>query len=170
LVYALIRQESGFNPKAKSPDGARGLMQLMPRTASFMARDRAYRRSKRRKLFDPGINLELGQRYITHLLRHSIVQGNLFRLTAAYNGGPGNLNKWQRKMDYGDDPLLFIESLPSKETRLFIERVLTNLWIYRMRLGQEAPSLDGLAAGRWPLYVPLDTKPPELASNEQASN
>ncbi len=170
LVYALIRQESGFNPRAKSPDGARGLMQLMPRTASYMARDRADRRSKRGKLFDPGINLELGQRYITHLLKHSVVQGNLFRLTAAYNGGPGNLNKWQRNMDYDDDPLLFIESLPSKETRLFIERVLTNLWIYRMRLGQEAPSLDGLAAGRWPLYVPLDTSPPELAKREQASN
>ncbi len=170
LVYALIRQESGFNPKAKSPDGARGLMQLMPRTAGYMARDRGYRRSKRSKLFDPGINLELGQRYITHLLGHAYVQGNLFRLTAAYNGGPGNLNKWQRKMDYGDDPLLFIESLPSKETRLFIERVLTNLWIYRMRLGQEAPSLDGLAAGRWPLYVPLDTATPELASRESISN
>ncbi len=168
LVYALIRQESGFNPQAKSPDGARGLMQLMPRTASYMARDRGFRRSKRRQLFDPGTNLELGQRYITHLLEHTYVQGNLFRLTAAYNGGPGNLNKWQRKMDYGDDPLLFIESLPSKETRLFIERVLTNLWIYRMRLGQDAPSLDGIAAGRWPLYVPLDKMPPELASNEPA--
>ncbi len=166
LVYALIRQESGFNPRAKSPDGARGLMQLMPRTASYMARDRAYRRSKRRELFDPALNLELGQRYIAHLLVHRTVRGDLFRLTAAYNGGPGNLNKWQRKMDYNDDPLLFIESLPSKETRLFIERVLTNLWIYRMRLGQDTPSLDGIAAGRWPLYVPLDGRRPELASNE----
>lgn len=169
LVYALIRQESGFNPKAKSPDGARGLMQLMPRTASYMARDRGYRRgAKRRQLFDPETNLELGQRYIAHLLKHRIVRGDLFRLTAAYNGGPGNLNKWQRKMDYDDDPLLFIESLPSKETRLFIERVLTNLWIYRMRLGQDAPSLDGIAAGRWPIYVPLDEERPELASNEPA--
>ena len=167
LVYALIRQESGFNPQAKSPDGARGLMQLMPRTASFMARDRRFRRSKRRKLFDPAINLELGQRYIAHLLDHEYVQGNLFRLAAAYNGGPGNLNKWQRNMEYGDDPLLFIESLPSHETRLFVERVLTNLWIYRMRLGQPTPSLDGIAAGLWPLYESLDIEPPELASNEQ---
>lgn len=166
LVYALIRQESGFNPHAKSPDGARGLMQLMPRTASYMARDRSYRRSKKRELFDPETNLELGQRYIAYLLKHRTVHGDLFRLTAAYNGGPGNLNKWQRKMDYGDDPLLFIESLPSKETRLFIERVLTNLWIYRMRLGQDAPSLDGIAAGRWPVYVPLDEERPEIASHD----
>ncbi len=166
LVYALVRQESGFNPQAKSPDGARGLMQLMPRTAGYMARDRAYRRSKRSELFDPALNLELGQRYVAHLLQHNTVRGDLFRLTAAYNGGPGNLNKWQRNMDYGDDPLLFIESLPSKETRLFIERVLTNLWIYRMRLGQDTPSLDGIAAGRWPIYVPLDGRRPELASND----
>ncbi|MFQ5774487.1 MAG: lytic transglycosylase domain-containing protein [Kiloniellaceae bacterium] len=166
LVYALIRQESGFNPKAKSPDGARGLMQLMPSTASFIARDRGFRTRKRRQLFDPAINLELGQRYIAHLLEHDYVRGDLFRLAAAYNGGPGNLRKWQRKMDYGGDPLLFIESLPSRETRLFIERVLTNLWIYRMRLGQPTPSLDGIAAGDWPLYVSLDVETPELASNE----
>jgi len=131
-----------------------------------MARDRSYRRGKKRELFDPETNLELGQRYIAYLLKHRTVHGDLFRLTAAYNGGPGNLNKWQRKMDYGDDPLLFIESLPSKETRLFIERVLTNLWIYRMRLGQDAPSLDGIAAGRWPVYVPLDDERPEIASHD----
>ncbi len=166
LIYALIRQESGFNPRAKSPDGARGLMQLMPSTASFIARDRAFRWRKRRQLFDPETNLALGQSYIDHLLRHELVRGDLFRLATAYNGGPGNLNKWQRKMDYKDDPLLFIESLPSRETRLFIERVLTNLWIYRMRLGQPAPSLDGIASGDWPLYVALDSATPELASNE----
>ncbi len=89
--------------------------------------------------------------------------GDLFRLTTAYNGGPGNLSKWQRQMDYPGDPLMFIESLPSRETRLFIERVLANLWIYRARLGQPAPSLDGIASGDWPLYVALDSKAQELA-------
>jgi len=68
LVYALIRQESGFNPMAKSPDGAHGLMQLLPSTASYIARDRGYRGSKRRQLYDPATNLELGQRYIEYLL------------------------------------------------------------------------------------------------------
>ncbi|MFQ6017345.1 MAG: lytic transglycosylase domain-containing protein [Kiloniellaceae bacterium] len=166
LIYALVRQESGFNPKAKSPDGARGLLQLMPSTASFVARDRRFRGSKRRKLFHPATNLELGQRYIAYLLSHDYVRGDLFRLAAAYNGGPGNLGKWQRKVDYGSDPLLFIESLPSRETRLFIERVLTNLWIYRVRLDQPAPSLDGLAAGDWPRYQALDLGRAELASND----
>ena len=109
----------------------------------------------------------MGQLYIAHLLRNDLVRGDLFRLAAAYNGGPGNLNKWQRKMDFKDDPLMFIESLPSRETRLFIERVLTNLWIYRLRLGQDAPSLDGIASGDWPLYQALDVKKPELASTQQ---
>lgn len=169
LVYALIRQESAFNPQAKSPDGARGLMQLMPSTASFIARDRGFRRSKRTQLYDPGTNLDLGQRYLAHLMGQTQIQADLFRLVTAYNGGPGNLNKWQRGMDYGGDPLLFIESLPSRETRIFIERVLTNLWIYRLRLDQPTPSLDGIAAGAWPQYVALDTqRPPELASNERA--
>ncbi|HSR72748.1 MAG TPA: lytic transglycosylase domain-containing protein, partial [Kiloniellales bacterium] len=166
LLFAMMRQESGFNPAAKSPDGARGLMQLMPSTAGYIARDRAFRWSKRWKLFEPETNLELGQRYIAHLLDQSAVGGDLFRLAAAYNGGPGNLNKWQRRMNFHDDPLLFIESLPSRETRLFIERVLTNLWIYRARLGQPAPSLDGIAAGDWPLYVSQDDDTAELASHE----
>jgi soluble lytic murein transglycosylase-like protein len=170
LIYALVRQESGFNPRAKSPDGARGLMQLMPSTASFIARDRGFRRRKREQQFDPETNLDLGQRYIAHLLKNALVQGDLFRLAAAYNGGPGNLSKWQRKMDYKGDALLFIESLPSHETRLFIERVLTNLWIYRKRLGQPAPSLDGIASGGWPLYVALDTKTRELASTSDEPN
>src|SRR3546814_3109596 len=87
---------------------------------------------------------------------HERVQGDLFRLTTAYNGGPGNLGKWERAIQADGDPLLFIEALPSKETRLFIERVLTNLWIYRHRLGQPAPSLDQLAAGDWTRYQALD--------------
>jgi len=170
LVYALIRQESGFNPTAKSPDGAQGLMQLLPSTASFIARDRRLRNRKSRQLYDPATNLDLGQRYIAHLLENPVVQGDLFRLTTAYNGGPGNLNKWQRRMDFQGDPLLFIESLPSRETRLFIERVLTNFWIYRMRLGQRVPSLDEIAAGDWPRYVALDREPRDLARNTTTPN
>ena len=61
LIYALMRQESAFNPRAKSVDGARGLMQLMPATAGFVARQR-FRGSRRNRLFDPALNLELGQR------------------------------------------------------------------------------------------------------------
>ena len=73
LILAIVRQESGFNPKAKTP-GARGLMQLMPGTASFVAKDRKYRSSKRGELFDPETNIELGQRYIDILLKDKRVE------------------------------------------------------------------------------------------------
>jgi soluble lytic murein transglycosylase-like protein len=85
------------------------------------------------------------------------IQRDLFRTAAAYNAGPGNLRKWERNVPHGNDPLLFIESLPSRETRAFVERILTNLWIYRDRLGQESPSLDDIVAGRWPRYEALDS-------------
>ena len=172
LIYALVRQESRFNPKAKSWAGARGLMQLMPRTASFVARDRRFYRhsNKRRTLFKPEVNLALGQKYIEILLADKKIKGNLFLMAAAWNGGPGNLNKWRRKTKYMNDPLFFIESIPSRETRIFIEKVVSNLWAYRNRLGQPTPSLDTIAAGRWPVYTALGQEPLEMAEGHGASN
>jgi len=163
LIYALIRQESKFNPNAKSWAGARGLMQLMPRTASFVAQDRSLHRNRKNKLFTPALNLDLGQRYIEMLLGDDKIKGDLFLLAAAWNGGPGNLNKWRRQVNYMNDPLFFIESLPSRETRIFIERVLSNLWIYRDRLKQPTPSLDNIAAGEWPVYTALGQEAEEVA-------
>ncbi len=163
LIYALIHQESKFNPKAKSWAGARGLMQLMPGTASFVARDRAYRWGKRAHLFRPEHNIDLGQRYIEILLKDKKINGDLFLLAAAWNGGPGNLNKWRRKNSYKKDPLFFIESIPSRETRIFIERVLSNLWIYRDQLDQPTPSLDAIAAGNWSVYMALGQETQEIA-------
>jgi soluble lytic murein transglycosylase len=165
LIFALMRQESKFNPKAKSRAGARGLMQLMPRTASFVARDRRFHRhdSTRRKLFNPELNMKLGQKYIEMLLSNKKINGDLFLLATAWNGGPGNLNKWRRQTNHMGDPLFFIESIPSRETRIFIERVLTNLWVYRNRLGQPTPSLDAIASGEWPVYKALDNQTSLLA-------
>ncbi|MCC6468736.1 MAG: transglycosylase SLT domain-containing protein [Alphaproteobacteria bacterium] len=154
LLHALVRQESGFRPRAKSHAGARGLMQLMPATGKFMARETNIALSSHERLFDPPTNLMLGQAYVGHLLRDEAIGSNLFKMTAAYNGGPGNLRKWERRSDHRDDPLLFIESIPSRETRVFIERVLANMWIYRIRFNQSTPSLDALAAGEWPGYDP----------------
>lgn len=165
LVYAFIRQESSFKIRAQSPAGARGLMQLMPRTASFIGRRRALRGSERYRLFDPEFNMKLGQSYLDHLLDNNSVDGDLFRLATAYNAGPGNLRLWSRKVSYQDDPLLFIESLPLRETRIFIERVLTNLWIYRHRMGQPTPSLDAVVAGDWPGYTGLDNARNGYVSN-----
>jgi soluble lytic murein transglycosylase-like protein len=152
LVFALMRQESAFNTRATSRAGARGLMQLMPKTASFVAQDSSLKGSNRSKLYSPDFNVGLGQQYIVHLLDETPAGDNLFWIAAAYNGGPGNLARWLKTIDHGNDPLLFIESIPNRETRGFIERVLSNYWIYRYRLGQDLDSLDQVASGEWPRY------------------
>jgi len=163
LIYALIRQESKFNPSAKSWAGARGLMQLMPRTARFVAKVGKLRLKNRSDLYKPEINLALGQKYIEILLKDKNINGSLFLMVAAWNGGPGNLNKWRKATEYMDDPLFFIESIPARETRNFIEHVLSNLWIYRDQLGQRSPSLDAVATGSWPQYTSQGQNHQEIA-------
>lgn len=157
LLYAIMRQESKFIPDATSYAGARGLMQVMPRTASFLTGDRSYYRyrSGREKLMEPGLNVALGQDYIQHLMEWDEFGGDLFKLAGAYNGGPGNMRRWLRELEVDDDPLLLIESIPNRQTRNYIEKVLANLWIYRARLGEPTPSLDAVAAGGWPVYKPV---------------
>ena len=154
LLHALVRQESGFRPRAVSHAGARGLMQLMPATGRFIARAINAREPSHERLYDPAVNLLLGQAYISHLFRDDAIGPDLSKMVAAYNGGPGNLRKWERSNGDHGDPLLFIESIPVSETRMFVERVLANMWIYRIRFGQSSPSLDALAAGAWPGYDP----------------
>ena len=156
MFYALMRQESHFIPRARSSVGAMGLMQLMPATASWLTRDRSLRRSGKTRLLEPEFNMSVSQTYMKQLLERNHLDANLFQFATAYNGGPGNLSRWMGRMDYQDDPLLFIESIPARETRNFIEKVLANLWVYRSRLGQPSPSLDAVASGAWPVYEPLD--------------
>jgi soluble lytic murein transglycosylase-like protein len=164
LLYALMRQESGFNPDARSGVGASGLMQLMPQTAAGFAGEVAGYDGEDHKLIEPVMNMTIGQHYIGRLLADPSVEGDLFLLAAAYNAGPGNLAKWRKGAGYDQDPLLFIESIPSRETRFFIERVLANLWIYRQRLGKPTPSLDAIASGAWPVYDPQENASSGTAS------
>ncbi|MCW5688772.1 MAG: lytic transglycosylase domain-containing protein, partial [Pseudolabrys sp.] len=157
LVLAFARIESRFQVSATSPVGARGLMQIMPGTAAYISGDDGYLGAKRNLLNDPRVALSLAQDYIRHLLDTDDIDGNLFFVLAAYNGGPGNLRKW---LDAGvgiDDPLLFIETIPSRETRFFVERVMASYWMYRLRLGDRTPSLDMVASGSWPLYADEET-------------
>lgn len=167
LIYAFMRQESGFRAGVKSHAGAHGLMQIMPKTASFIEGDSSYEEDGRSLLLAPRHNIALGQKYLQHLLDDDAVRGNLFMLAVAYNAGPGALRRWQKTVNYGDDPLLFIESIPSRETRIFVERVVSNFWIYRERLNQDQPSLDAVAVGLWPYYVALDKATITVARNAQ---
>ncbi len=158
LVYAFVRQESKFDPAVTNKSsGAQGLMQLMPSTAKHVARKYGEKIEDGR-LRDPQVNIDLGQKYLAELLENPIVDNNLFKLAVAYNAGPGKLGRWQQSVRYEDDPLLFIESIPAAETRIFVERVLANYWIYRIKFRQRTTSLDDVVEGSWPLYNDQDAK------------
>jgi soluble lytic murein transglycosylase len=152
LLLAFMRQESEFNPKAKSVVGALGLMQLMPNTASLVGKDQSLRTDNGVRLYEADYNMLLGQRYISRLLDKDVTAGNLFLVVAGYNAGPGNASRWFAKNNFQNDPLLFIESIPMEETRDFVVRVMSNMWLYQMRTGHSTGSLDEVAAGRWPMY------------------
>ena len=136
LLLALIRQESSFDSFAQSHAGARGLMQIMPPTAKNLARRLNVPYSKIRLKTDPKYNVMLGQAYISSLLRQ--YDGSHVLALAAYNAGPKRVKRWLR--DNGDprsaevDTLDWIESIPFSETRTYVQRVLGNLQVYRMRL------------------------------------
>ena len=157
LIFAMVRKESDFRSRAKSHAGAGGLMQVMPATARYITKKGSLLRRNRHRLYEPEFNMALGQQYITYLLDSDYVEGNLFMALAAYNGGPGSLMNWREEVSYHQDPFLFIESIGFYETRNYIERVMANLWLYRMRLGQDTPSLNALASGAWPTLEHLDT-------------
>lgn len=156
LVFAFVLQESCFNTRAKSAVGALGLMQIMPKTGRELARILKYPWSLRH-LNDPAYNLSLGQNYLLKLMQREGINGNLMFTALSYNAGPGNLIKWKQKMNFNDDPLLFLESIPSRETRGFVERIMVNYWIYRSLMNQPLISLDETATGRWPIYTTFET-------------
>ena len=155
VLLSVMRQESGFNPRAKSWAKASGLMQLMPATAAFITRDRGYRGNKRHDLMVPAVNIKIGEDYILHLLKEPLIEKDMVKLLAAYNGGPGNLRKWMRKVNHGGDTLMLLESLQARETRFYVKNVMTNLWIYRKRLGQNAVAVSNLAGEGKATYAPF---------------
>jgi soluble lytic murein transglycosylase-like protein len=157
LIYAIVRQESYFNPKAVSVSNARGLMQLLPSTARDMDRSHNYRRAPA-PLFEPGLNMRLGQNYVQWLMTEFHNDGDLGRVFAAYNGGPGWLARWLATQPADLDPLLVLEMMPRAESRDYAERSLSHMALCRKRYGQPTPELDRLAAGQPALYTPLDAR------------
>lgn len=155
VLFGLIRQESKFMRSAESRVGAAGLMQLMPRTASYITGDRRLAVSGSKaseRLFEPAYNMQLGQSYVEMLLNeYNDGSGDLFEMALSYNWGPGNFSRWKASAGI-DDQLLMLESVPNKEARHFVDAVMTNIWVYRDRLGEPAPSRDAAAAGQRPIY------------------
>ena len=145
LVYALVRQESKFDPNAASGSGAYGLMQLTTETAARLAGDSKLRHNPE-ALRDPGLNLKLGQAYVTKLL--AAAKGDVMKAVAAYNSGPGTVQKLSAKMGQDADSLMMMESLPSSQTRDYVQRVMAYYWTYRQIFGQDSPTLAAVASGK----------------------
>lgn len=154
LVLAIAKNESHFNHGAVSPAGATGLMQIMPQTAEMM------RNGSSKNLGDPELNVTLGDKYIEMLTRTDGIDKNLLFIIGSYNAGPKRiLGLFEAsKRQNGDDPLLFIETLPIKETRDYMQKVMATYWVYRARFNKPLTAMAELTVGRWPTYNRGDVK------------
>ncbi|MDB5425104.1 MAG: transglycosylase [Phenylobacterium sp.] len=135
LVLGITRQESGFDPAARSGAGARGMMQLMPPTAAIVARKIGVSYSAE-MLNEPDYNMRLGSSFLGQLVNQ--FSGSYVMAAAGYNAGPGRPVQWTSFC--GDprggatDPLDFIECIPFSETRNYVMRVMENMQVYRAKL------------------------------------
>lgn len=125
ILLSLIRQESGFNPRATSRVGARGLMQLMPSTAKQVARIR-----RTRSLNNPNVNLRVGTKYFNYLLNK--YDNNLVYTLSAYNAGEARVNRWQNKFFRNNSILHTIESIPFQETKKYVQLIFRNIFFYKL--------------------------------------
>jgi soluble lytic murein transglycosylase len=132
LVAGLIRQESMFNPTARSSAGAIGLMQIMPPTGRSLARQEGAAFAVTR-LREPTYNIRLGTRFMADLLGR--YDGRLAYVLAAYNAGPSRVARW-RNLPEALDADLFAERIPFSETRDYVKIVQQNAWIYRALYGE----------------------------------
>ncbi|MCB2011189.1 MAG: lytic transglycosylase domain-containing protein [Geminicoccaceae bacterium] len=159
VLFSLMRAESGFDPAAKSSAGALGIMQVLPSTAKVVARRTDVDYAGADTLGDPVTNMTIGQAYVERLLDNGIINGSLIHTVVAYNAGLKRLDDWvDRFSDLNNDPLLFLESVPIPETRLYAKKVMANIWAYRVRLEQPPASLEQLAWNQWPIYSSFDTE------------
>ncbi|MBC75765.1 MAG: hypothetical protein CME64_07100 [Halobacteriovoraceae bacterium] len=126
IALSLIRQESGFNSRARSWVGARGLMQLMPKTARMY-----WRGIKTRHLYNPKINIKIGSKYLKKLMTQ--YDHNLVYALSAYNAGESRVKKWRKEYLTHEGSILHnIENIPFPETRKYVKLIYRNLFFYKM--------------------------------------
>ena len=132
FIHSVIRQESQFDSKAGSYAGAKGLMQIMPYTGKKLSKGLNLDYSKSRLINDPEYNVILGSAFLDQLL--SMYDGSYILTLAAYNAGSSRVKRWIAR--YGDprtndiEPVDWIELIPFKETRNYVQRVMENLQVY----------------------------------------
>jgi len=139
LVYGIIRQESRFMPQARSRVGATGLMQLMPATARWVARQIPVQPFNVSMLTQPEVNLQMGSYYFHRVLNDL---GNSLMATAAYNAGPGRARRWRDERPL--EGAIYAETIPFNETRDYVKKVVTNVWFYNHRLNGKVASMKQL--------------------------
>jgi tetratricopeptide (TPR) repeat protein len=133
LVLALMRQESAFNKKVVSSANAIGLMQLLPTTATRVARTMGTKLPDQNDLKKPEVNIQLGVKYLSGLLDE--FEDNIIFALASYNAGPNKVKQWMEIRSHLL-PLEFMESIPYKETRNYVKKVLRNYVIYKTLYGE----------------------------------
>lgn len=138
LIFSIARQESAWEFDAKSRVGARGLMQIMPATAKETAK-KANIRYRKHKLFDPEYNITLGSYYISSLLKQ--YDNNRALAIASYNAGPHRVKQWLARSEASLPIDVWIEIIPFKETRKYVQNVLSYEVIYNYRQGKESSLL-----------------------------
>lgn len=130
LVYGVARRESAFDPNIVSSAKAQGLMQLIPSTAKQVSRSLGIKKLSKSATFDPQTNIRLGARYLKDLLKK--FDGNYALATASYNAGPHRMPRWAP--DYPLEAARWVESIPFKETRNYVQAVMAYMTIYEYKL------------------------------------
>ncbi|MTI66720.1 MAG: lytic transglycosylase domain-containing protein [Firmicutes bacterium] len=128
LIASMIKAESNFNPNAKSNKGALGLMQIMPATGAWAAKEIGIKDYNEEMLFNPKVNIKIGCWYVNKLTKQ--FDNNIYLVLAAYNGGSGNVNKWLKNEKYSKNGTE-LEKIPFKETDKYLEKVTRNYSIYK---------------------------------------
>jgi len=140
FVAAIIREESQFHANALSPAGARGLMQVMPATGEWAAKQIRLPNFDAEKLFDFDTVINIGTWYIGHLMKR--FKGDRLLVAAAYNAGPEAVVGWSSKNGYGKDRDVFVESIPYAETRGYVKKVMRNYAEYKRIYNKNAGTAD----------------------------
>lgn len=168
LVYAIARKETGFEASARSSAGAYGVMQVMPTTAAELSGDRGFVTQPER-LFDPAVNLRLGQAYVNRMFQMSAFEGDLLKAVASYNAGPGPMLAAMRRLGPQAEPLLLIETIDVPQARDYVEKVVAAYWIYQRILGGPLNTLDAAASGALAVPIHLDYVAPPRPAVEMAA-
>ncbi|GIU45185.1 lytic transglycosylase [Shewanella sairae] len=139
-IRAISRRESAYFPNATSGVGARGYMQLMPATAKQTAKKAKLPYRGIKSLYDEKLNIQLGSAYYSGLLKQ--FKNNKVLATASYNAGPHRIKSWLKKSDGQLDVISFIESIPYRETREYVQAVLSYKVIYQVKQDKKAELLS----------------------------